>query len=298
MDLFSISQLEQFSGIRAHTIRIWEKRYNALQPARSQGNTRHYDNSQLQRLLNIVSLMEAGCRVSELAVMSDRELFKLLGLQLSSNPLDGSDDYFIGQLIAAGMAYDEPYFEKMFSNCLLRLGVEETYLRIIYPMLVRIGLMWGADLLPSAHEHFISNMLRQKLLAAIDSLPPSKPGKETWLLFLPESELHEIGLLMAQYVIRKAGKKVVYLGSNVAYDALAEAIKATDASHLMLFLVHYDIPAQIQQYLNTIKKDFKNAEIYVSGNKDLISELKLAKNIKWLKSLNELQLTTKSLRNV
>lgn len=124
MDLFSISKLAQFSGIKPHTIRIWEQRYNALKPNRSEGNTRYYDNSQMKRLLNIVSLLESDYKVSELCAMSDSRLSGLLQ-KLRYNAA-GNDhyEYFIVQLITAGMSYDETYFEKILSHCVLQLGVK------------------------------------------------------------------------------------------------------------------------------------------------------------------------------
>ena len=142
MDYFSISQLQQFSGIKAHTIRIWEQRYNALIPTRSEGNTRHYDNKQLIRLLNIVSLLETGYKISEVGVMTDQMHSKLLEQQLIVEENKESDnEYFISQLIAASVSFDEIHFEKIFSNCVLKLGMKSTYTEVIYPMMIRIGLM-------------------------------------------------------------------------------------------------------------------------------------------------------------
>ncbi|MGK2864305.1 MAG: MerR family transcriptional regulator, partial [Chitinophagaceae bacterium] len=143
MNLFSISQLEQFSGIKAHTIRIWEQRYNALKPQRSEGNTRYYDNTQLRRLLNIVSLMNGKYKVSELCSMPDEKLFSLLRNQNEiRSAANETHEYFIAQLIAAGIDFDEILFEKIFSACLLRFGIKHTYTHILSPVLVRIGVLW------------------------------------------------------------------------------------------------------------------------------------------------------------
>ena len=213
MDLFSISQLSRYSGIKAHTIRMWEQRYNALKPDRSEGNTRYYDNTQLRRLLNIVSLMEGDHKVSELCEMPDKGLFRLINEKVQNSiKTTEKAEYFISQMIAAGMSYDEQHFEKILSSCLVRYGMKKAYTEVLYPMLVRIGLMWEGDSIPPANEHFISNLLRQKLFAAIDSLPPSKATADKWLLFLQENEFHEIGLLFACYLIRLSGRQVIYLG--------------------------------------------------------------------------------------
>lgn len=289
MDHFSISQIAQFSGIKPHTIRIWEKRYNALNPNRSEGNTRYYSNSQLRRLLNIASLKNADYKVSELCVMPDEKLFELVKKEQKKPTANETDEYFVSQLIAAGMSYDVSHFEKIFSHCLLRYGLKETYIRIIYPMLVRLGVMWTSDSLSPAHEHFISNIVRQKLLTAIDVLPPPISASDHWLLFLPENEFHELGLLFAHFLIRLSGKKVIYLGANVPMQSLKNAVKNTESDHLLFFLVHYDLPENTSQYLDQLRISFPEKDIYLSGNHDLISQLQTGKRIHWLKSVENLE---------
>src|SRR5664279_4349134 len=174
MESFSVSDLANYSGIKPHTIRIWEKRYHALKPNRSQGNTRYYDSAQLKRLLNISSLLHSDYKVSALCAMPDEKLQALGRKNLQSNTTD-QKEYFVTQLISAALTYDESDFVKIFSHCLLRYGLKDAYLLVLYPVLIRIGLMWLNDSLPTSSEHFISNLIRQKLFTAIDSLPAPKP---------------------------------------------------------------------------------------------------------------------------
>ena len=162
---------------------MWEQRYNALQPDRSEGNTRYYNNGQLRRLLNIVSLMDSGYKISELGTMNDKKLFDLLEQEQQGENETNPEEFYISQLIAAGMSYDEQHFEKLFSHCLLRFGFKNAYTRVLYPMMSKIGLMWASNSMPPAQEHFITNIIRQKLFTAIDSLPPPATKAETWLLF-------------------------------------------------------------------------------------------------------------------
>ena len=287
MDKFSISQLQQFSGIKAHTIRIWEQRYNALTPARSEGNTRYYDNSQFRRLLNIVSLMNTKYRLSELCAMPDEKLFMLLQERLKDfSNSDNQNEYFVSQLVTAGLTYDEIYFDKIFSNVLLRMGMKNTYTNVIYPLLNRLGLMWTSDLLPPTHEHFLSNLIRQKLSSAIDSLPP--PIKEEkWLLFLPGGELHEIGLLFGNYLLKQTGRKTIYLGADVPFETLTKAVEDTRPHNLLFFLVHHDDYSNVQLYLDDLNKIFKNRKFFMSGNEKLIEKLKLNNKTTWLKSVEQ-----------
>lgn len=290
MNNFSISQLQQYSGIKAHTIRIWEQRYNALNPTRTDGNTRYYDNDQLRRLLNIVSLVNTDYKVSEVCVMPDDKLFRLVKdrLVLKSEE-NSSEEYFIAQLIAAGMCYNAITFEKIFSVCINKLGLKVTYVKVIYPLLYRIGIMWRSNILPTAQEHFISNLIRQKLFSKIDKLPQAKTSQDTWLLFLPENEFHEIGLLFSYFMIRKAGKNVVYLGSSVSLQTVTEAIKEIHPSRLLLFFVHNDEAQVCENYCNTLTKSFKNLKIYLSGSENLISKIKKGKSINWMRSVTELE---------
>ncbi len=290
MNSFSISQLQQFSGIKAHTIRIWEQRYNALQPYRTNGNTRYYDNSQLRRLLNIVSLLQYNFKVSELCSMPDEKLFTLLEQQLKNIPVaNEAETYFVSQLLAAGMGFDEAHLEKIFATCLLRFGLNDTYTKVISPLLVRIGILWSNGSIPPAQEHFVSNFLRQKMFTAIDSLPPAKSVLNSWLLFLPENEFHEIGLLFAHYLIRLSGKKVIYLGANVPLDSLKTAVEDILPAHLLFFLVHHDMPADSQKYLDTLSKSFRKTKIHLSGNPKLITQLKTGKGVNWIQSVEVLE---------
>lgn len=287
MDSFSISELARFSGVKAHTIRMWEQRYNALKPHRTEGNTRYYDSSQLRRLLNIVSLADLNYKVSELSGMPDKTLFGLIE-ELNAETGNKTHEYFITRLIGAGMSYDETGFEKIYSHCILRYGMKDTYLGVIYPMLVRIGLMWSADTIPAAHEHFISNLLRQKVFTAIDSISLASPESDSWLLFLPENEFHEIGLLFANFLIRSYGQKVFYLGSNLPFESLKTAVQSTGSKNLLLFFVHSDFPEDAQHYLLKITNQFKGRNIFVATDQQFSQKIGKLKKIHFLNSPEDL----------
>ena len=294
MNSFSISQLSQLSGIKPHTIRIWEQRYNALKPNRSDGNTRYYDNSQLRRLLNIVSLMDQGYKISELCVLPDEKLYQLVSDIHNDSHSTGPSEYFISQLISAGMSYDEAHFEKVFSHCQIRYGMKDTYIKVIYPTLLRMGLMWATGSYPPSQEHFNSNMIRLKLSPAIDSLPPPKSNFDAWFLFLPENEFHEISLLFSQYLIRLSGKRTIYLGGNLPFESISDAIQNTEPANLLFFLVHYNSPVETQKYLDNLSSLFPEKNIFISGNTKLIRQLKFEKGIKWLESVEDLDRILKS----
>ena len=277
MNRFSISDLEQFSGIKAHTIRIWEKRYNALKPERSEGNTRSYNNSQLKRLLNIVSLMKSNYKISELGKMSDSKMNELIGNQISAKQKTKDPyEHFITRLILAGIEYDEVSFKKLFSNCTSKYGLKTTYTHVIYPLLIRLGLMWSNESIVPSSEHFIVSILKQKLFTAIDSLPLAESPDTVWVLFLPENEFHLIGLLFANYLIRFSGQKVIYLGANIPFESLIDTVDKTKPANLLFFLVHNNTHEESQKYIDKLRRHFKRVNIYLSGNISLIDKLKIA----------------------
>ena len=287
MDSLTISQLAQFSGIKAHTIRIWEQRYQALRPKRSEGNTRTYSGLDLKRLLNIVTLIDSGYKVSELCIMDDEVLSKLLRelyvLEVKENP-----HQFVPQLISAGMEFDEITFQRILKHCFSRFGVLKTYKDIIFPLLNRVGLLWSADLLPPAQEHFMFNLIRQKLLTAIDALPPAIEKSKKWILLLPEDEFHELGLLFAQYILKHKGEQVVYLGANVPLKTLKSTKEIVNPDCVLLFFVRNNFPDITSSYLASIMDCFKDATIYISGNQRLIGQLNLTEKVKWVKNIDDL----------
>lgn len=290
MSRYSISDLQQLSGIKAHTIRIWEQRYNALQPGRSEGNTRFYDDSQLRRLLNIVSLSESGMKVSEVCTLPDTKLAELIEEKFIQNSIQATpQEYFISQMIIAGMEFNEVSFEKNFSASILRYGIQDTYVNVIQPLLVRVGLMWNKDSINPAQEHFMSNLIRQKIYSAIDVLPPAKDENDTWLLFLPTNELHEIGLLFVNYYLRLQGKKVYYLGANVPMDALRATFKTLEIKNIYYFLIHMIPENDAELLVRNVRSMDKKARIFISGNFRIVDKFQLPEKTYWINDMDTLK---------
>ncbi|HEX6915330.1 MAG TPA: MerR family transcriptional regulator [Chitinophagaceae bacterium] len=289
MNSFTISDLARFSGVKPHTIRIWEQRYDALKPARSEGNTRYYDNAQLRRLLNMVSLISLGYRVSEACSMSDQQLFAAVSGHPPESTGTSQDEYYITQLLSAGLRYDEASFEKLMNHCMRRYAPVEVYEQIIYPLLQRTGLMWATDQIPPATEHFMSNILRQKIFSAIDAVPYPPAGAPVWLCFLREDEFHEIGLLFASYLLRAAGKKVIYLGPNLPFESLVEAVQDTKPEKLLTFLVSSSSAEKNEEFIKELASRFKKQKILVAAPEAAAQYLKGRPHVTHLRSAAELQ---------
>jgi DNA-binding transcriptional MerR regulator len=289
MNSFTISQLQRFSGISVHSIRAWEKRYDALKPDRSEGNTRYYNGNQLRRLLNIASLMNLDYKISELCSMSDVRLYELMNKNLEQRISPNDDLLLITQLVASALEFNESLFDKVFSRSVIQHGVEDTYIKLIYPALVRLGLMWSADTVAPAQEHFISNLIRQKLSSSIDMLPVNGDSKEHWILFLPENEFHETGLLMANYLLRNAGRRCTYLGSNVPIDSIKSSIKQLKPTSLLFFLVSKDDESNDKELARLMSKTFSHQKIYIAGDANRLEKIKPKENIIPLTSVHDLK---------
>ncbi|RZK55911.1 MAG: MerR family transcriptional regulator [Pedobacter sp.] len=284
----SISNLERLSGIPIHTIRIWERRYNALTPTRSTGNTRYYSDSDLKRLLDISSLNQAGLKISEACALSPREIDDFLKKDIEKTINNNIQyEFYISQLLKSGIAYKELEFSELLSKAFVEYGVENSYQQIVYPLLQRLGLMWRRDNICPAQEHFISGIIRQKLLTAIDSIPLKTQTKSSWLLFLPGDEAHEIPLLFASYLLRNNGFKVVYLGDRVPLESLKDAMNNFKAEHLLFFMVRQRTIADATSYLAAIENSFSDVKIHLAGNGKVIKSLSLSERVNHFNSIDE-----------
>lgn len=281
MITYSIADLENLTGIKAHTIRIWEKRYDVIKPSRTATNIRYYNNDDMRKLVNIAALLKAGMKISKISKLSQDELNNELSQRLGSGM--GEDviaESYISQLINAGLDFNEASFDKLFSSAILKYGLKDAYVKVLIPVMYRIGLLWTTEKLNPAQEHFISNLVKQKLYSAIDSLPPADTNQPPIILFLPDFDDHEIGLLMANYILRQAGRNVIYLGQQVPLVNVKDAVTECKPSQLLFFLIQSRPIDFLQSYIDQLHEEFEDLTIFLSGNKQLIDELSLPANFK------------------
>ncbi|MBB6001771.1 MerR family transcriptional regulator [Arcicella rosea] len=263
MSNYSIKDLEQLSGIKAHTLRIWEQRYDILKPDRTDTNIRTYDDKDLKLVLNIALLKEHSYKISEISKMSADEMSKEVML-ISEKQLSYPEQ--IHALTISMLDLDEERFEKIVSTNTLQFGFENMMINIIFPFLSRIGTLWITGSVGPAQEHFISNLIRQKLIVAIDGqLPSLRPGAKKYMLYLPEGEMHEISLLFGNYIIRSRQNKVIYLGQSLPFNELIFAHKVHKPDYI--FSVITSVPGQdeVQRYVYKLAKEFPDSIILLSG---------------------------------
>ncbi len=260
---YSIKDLERLTGIKAHTLRIWEKRHTIIEPKRTPTNIRYYSDDDLKKILNISILNNNGVKISTIADLSEEELNERV---MSISQASDKSSNFIDQLTVAMIELDEGKFERVLSIVSLKMGFEKTVTGVLYPFLDKIGILWQTGKINPAQEHFISNLIRQKLIVAIDSLPNhSVPKLPAALLYLPENELHEIGLLFYSYLAKKIGFNIVYLGQSVPYNDLQSVVSIRDPK-IIITSISSPIPvSSLKNYLGQLSEDFCNAQIFISG---------------------------------
>jgi DNA-binding transcriptional MerR regulator len=263
MSTYSIKDLERLTNVKAHTLRIWEKRYGIVDPNRSDSNIRSYTDEDLKKLLNVSILNRHGIKISKIANMSVQELNQKI-----MEVIKPESDYLsqIESLVVSMIELNEERFEKILNQSIIKIGFEESLYHIIYPFFEKIGILWQTGTINPAQEHFISNLIRMKLFVAIDSLPNVfNPQAKKIVLFLPEWELHEIGLLTYYYLAKKHGFKVYYLGQNVPlYDlfAVSSTIEPDIIATYFVSAVNMD---ELKDYIEEITTHYHQQYLLISG---------------------------------
>lgn len=284
MGVYKIKDLENLSGIKAHTIRIWEKRYNILKPNRSDTQIREYSDSELTTLLNISLLNKHGIKISRIAEMSPNEMCSLLKKKENEN----FEDCFHENLLLALLNLDENLFKETLNHLIEEIGLEHCYSDHLIPFLERIGIMWQVGTINPAQEHFISNLIRQKLITEIDKINLSDETTKCLILFLPEHETHELSLLFYDYLLKKEGYKTYYLGQMLPYDSLIQSVSKIKPDAIVSSWISAVDEEYCISYFNRIAKEI-NIPIYVGGNLIKTHFSKLNTVVHLIDSLNDLK---------
>lgn len=275
---YSIKDLEHLTGVKAHTIRIWEQRYNLIQPQRTDTNIRYYSSEDLKHMLNVSLLNNNGVKISKIAKMTHAEVCEEV-LRI----IDKNNNYAdqINAMTIAMIDLNEAQFEKIVSTNILQLGFEDTMINVIYPFLTRIGFLWQTDAISPSQEHFITNLIRQKLIVAIDGQfhYDNRPRRK-YMLFLPEGEMHEISLLFASYMIKSRQNQVVYLGQSMPLNDLKVAYDIHKPDFLLTIITSISDLERIQQYIHQLSNKFPDSTILLSGYQVVGQDLETPENVK------------------
>lgn len=273
------------SGIKAHTLRIWEQRYHIIRPKRTPTNIRYYEDEDLRHLLNISLLNKNGYKISRIASMSEKQIAEAVN-KLSAGTFE--DAVQIDALTISMMELDEAKFETILASNIKALGFERTMMEVIYPFLDKLSLLWLTGSIHPVQESFISNLVRQKLIAAMDGIPVAGPGSHTFILYLPEGETQELSLLFLHYLIKKRGFRVLYLGQNTSLADLSEACAIFRSDYVLTIISETFTRQSVQQYLDDLRKVCPNKTILLTGYQIFVQGIRSGEDIRVLQDLQDI----------
>jgi DNA-binding transcriptional MerR regulator len=264
--VFSIKDLENLSGIKAHTIRIWEKRYNVLEPMRTETNVRLYDLASLQKLLNITLLHDYGYKISKIASYPEEEIPVLVREIISEK---SAKNHAISAFKMAMMNFDQELFFTTYAQLLSEKSFKEVFYQVFIPLMTEMGLLWQSDTISPAHEHFISYLIKQKLLINTEKLQVLRPTKtdKVFVLSLPMNEVHELGLMYLNYETLLHGYKTIYLGESVPIESLTDLKKHFESIVFVSYLTVQPDKDSVNDYVNKMIAELfdENTELWYVG---------------------------------
>jgi DNA-binding transcriptional MerR regulator len=255
--VFSIRDLENLSGIKAHTIRIWEKRYNILEPMRTDTNIRLYDLRNLQKLLNIVLLHDYGYKISRIAKYNESEIPEIVNTIVSKK---SAKSHAIASFKMAMINFDQALFFKTYDELLSEKSFREVFFEVFIPLMNEIGLLWQADTITPAHEHFISYLIKQKLLTNTEKLQIIEPryNDRVFVLYLPYNEIHELGLMYLNYEILQHGYRSIFLGESIPHSNLKDLKNYFNNITYITYLTVEPNKDEINPYIEALNNEILN----------------------------------------
>ncbi|MBX2817482.1 MAG: MerR family transcriptional regulator [Saprospiraceae bacterium] len=262
MAVYSISDLEKLSGVKAHTIRIWEKRYGLLTPKRTKTNIRYYLEEDLKKLLNIALLNRNGFKISKIAKMPSEEMHAAI-LDVSDNNQDNID-ILSDALTVAMLDMDELKFSTVLQRNIQDIGFKRTMTEVVFPFLNRLGVLWMTGSISPAQENYVATLIKQKMYVALEGIKTPQ-DKATFLIYLPEQERQELSLLFVHYLLREIGYKVVNLGSGIGLQDLKKAYEIVKPDYLLTMINESTAPLTIQEYVEEMSLHFRNSTVFLTG---------------------------------
>jgi DNA-binding transcriptional MerR regulator len=283
--VYSIKDLEKLSGIKAHTIRIWEQRYGILDPQRTKTNIRYYQDDDLKFLLNVALLNKNGIKISKIARMEKQEVAEKVAAIAEINFEYGTQ---LDALTISMIEMDEVKFNRIINTNIDQIGFERTMLEIIYPFLDKLSVLWLTGSINPVQENFISYLIRQKIISAIDreSLAPLGSA-EKFLIYLPEGERQELSLLFMHYLLKSRGKYVLYLGQDISLSDLRDATTIHQPDYIFTMITETFAQEPVQQYVDRLSENFPDTTVLLSGYQVVAQQVVAPDNVRILRSLDQ-----------
>ncbi|NUY81983.1 MerR family transcriptional regulator [Flavobacterium sp. MAH-1] len=265
---FSIKDLENLSGIKAHTIRIWEKRYDILRPMRTDTNIRYYDSDNLKKLLNVVLLHKHGYKISKIGLMSEERIPQMVKQIISEK---SAKHHALNAFKLAMMNFDQTLFFRTYQNLLSEKSFSEVFYDVFLPLLDEIGLLWQSGTITPAHEHFMCNLVRQKIFCRTEEVQITEPLRtdRTFILFLPQLEMHEMGLMYLHYEITSRGYRSLYLGEGIPISSLREMKNLFPNITFVSYFTVEPKSEEVESYLHDLYSEVMDdsSELWIFGRR-------------------------------
>ena len=284
MNAFTIKDLENLSGIKAHTIRIWEQRYAFIKPQRTQTNIRYYSNEELKKILNISLLNKYGYKISHINKMSATEIQEKI---ISLSNLQAQQERIVNEMIQFMVDMNIDGFEEVMDDYITARGFDKAITQIIFPFLERIGILWVTNHINPAQEHLVTNIIRQKLITGIETVFTHINTNKLVLLFLPEGEHHELGLLYICYLLKSRGIKTLYLGADVPMADLEFVSKFKKPDYLYTHITSAAGNFNFEKFLIQVQGRLENFSMVISGQLTSSYKKQLPLKVSFKTSLQE-----------
>lgn len=286
MNAFTIKDIENLSGVKAHTIRIWEQRYNLLKPQRTDTNIRYYSNEELKTILNIALLNKFGYKISNINKMSIEEMHQ----KLHTFPHEqAQQERLINQLISFMIDVEVDSFEELTDRQIREKGIEKTLIELIFPFLEKTGILWITNNINPAQERLVTNIIRQKVIVGIETSESRIKSNKVALLFLPEGEFHELGLLYVYYLLKNKGVKVLYVGADVPLNDLESIVKLKKPDYVYSHLTAVSNNFNFEKFLNIVRAKTGDTPVMISGPLTTNYKKSIPSDFHFLKSLQEVK---------
>ncbi|MFZ1304775.1 MAG: MerR family transcriptional regulator [Ferruginibacter sp.] len=284
MNSFTIKDLENLSGIKAHTIRIWEQRYSFLKPNRTGTNIRVYSNDELKTLLNVALLNKYGFKISRIDKMNESEINDKI---LSLNQQEALQERIVNMLIKHMIELDIEAFEELLNDFIATKGIEKTIPQIIFPFLEKIGILWLTNHINPGQEHLVTTLIRQKLIVGIDHVRSTVKIDKSVLLFLPETEYHELSLLFMNYMFKSKGVSTIYLGCSIPLRDVEYLVKLKKPDYIYTHLTSVGPRFNFERFIDNLSRSFPKTPVIISGYLTNTYEKKVLPPINFKKSYAE-----------
>ena len=285
MAIYSIGDLAKLSGVKAHTLRVWEQRYEVLKPKRNDANVRYYDDDDVRHLLNVALLNSNGLRISQIAKLSAKELSKRVA---EISEVSGEYSTHLDALTLSMLEMDEARFDRILTLNIEQLGFEQTMLTVIFPFLEKLSVLWMTGSVKPVQESFTSGLIRRKLMVAIEELPhPNLDSGSSLLLYLPEGEAQEMSLLLLHYLSRKRGYRTFYLGRDISLTDLEDAYQIVKPRFVFTMITETFNASSVADYAQKLLQTCPESTLLLSGYQAVVQPLPVNPRLNVLRSMQE-----------